>query len=165
VKIGTDLPIRLSMSGRAIPSDQAVKISVLKTDKKKNKSYETFYVGNLSKPIDPIFIYSEGTNATSKTWYESIKITISVVDIEKFSLAPHGPNTALTVRNASTGKAYNPGDLIESSQKVTITIMPYAGYDVSGKKAANGRYSQTMEYADYLKKISDIIRSHPAKKK
>ena len=38
-------------------------------------------------------------------------------------------------------------------------------YDLTGKKVTDGKYSQTMEYADYLKIISEIIRSHPAKKK
>ena len=160
-KIGTDKPILISMSGRAIPSGKAIRITVVKTTSENKKETETYYT-DLSKPIDPIYIYPNGTNQTSKKWYKTVDISVEEVEIEKIIPVQPGPNTKLEIVDTSTRKTYKVGDYVEASHKVTITISPNDGYHLTGDKIVNGKYIETMKYSDFRKKIASIITSHPA---
>ena len=57
------------------------------------------------------------------------------------------------------------GDYVRSNQNVTVSIVPHDGYYITGKNVGDdGRYSETMTYADYNKKIDEIIKKHKAEK-
>lgn len=161
-KIGTDRPIVLEMSNRAIQYGTAVRMVITRTDSKNNKTTEIMYIDDLSNKIDPIYIYQPGSNATSTVWYKSIEITIGVVDVENFLEAKPAANTKITVKNADTNEVLSNGDLIEESTKVVVTISPLSGYYVTGNKVTNDVYQETMKYSNYKRNISSIISNHPA---
>ena len=159
-KIGTDQPISITMSNRAIQSGTAVRMVITLTDSENNKTSETRYIGDLSNTLDPIYIYQPGTNATSTVWYKAIDITIGVVDIESFMPPTASAHSKVTVAVQSTGDVLHSGDLIEESTKVIVTISPDSGYYVTGKKVTNDIYSDTMKFSDYQKNINTIISNH-----
>ncbi len=163
-KIGTDKPIQLSMSNRAIQSGKALKVLVEFTDDKKNKSESEIYIDDISQEIDPIFIYDPNSRGTSVVWYKSIDVTISVVDIRRHSIPTAGLNSKIEVLKTDTGRILSDNEFIEDSTKVTVVIVPADGYYISGKKITNDYYSDTMKYSEYLKNIGGIITDHPAKK-
>lgn len=164
VKIGTEMPIELSMKNRAIQSGKAVRIIITKEDSSKNKTTEKRYVVDLSKHQDPIYIYTPTELGKSKTWYKSVNISIAVVDINTFSKPTVGANSSIAVRNADTMTVYNAGDYIEANQEVSFTISPSAGYYISGKGTSRDQYQEKMKYSDFVKKIGGIIEKHPALK-
>ena len=163
-KIGTEIPIEMTMGNRAIQSGQAVRFVIVKTDSSDNKTSETRYITDMTANLDPIYIYDPDELDTSKIWYKSIHITIGVVDIETFTMPASTANTSISVRNMRNNELMSGGELIEGSEKVTITITPNSGYYVTGKKVKNDIYQETMKYSDYLKNVSDIIIQHPAAK-
>lgn len=163
-KIGTDQPIAITMSKRAIQSGTAVRMVITTTDKEKNKVSETRYIDDLSKTLEPIYIYQPGQNASSPIWFDSVEINIGVVDIEKYTPAVASEYTKISVSNIATDKVLSDGTLIEGSQKVSVRIVPDAGYYVTGKKVTNDVYSETMTFSEYQKNISNIIKDHAAKK-
>lgn len=163
-QIGTEKPITISMENKAIKSGKAIKVVIEKVDSdKKSDTPEVRYVDDLTTLQDPIFIYKD--NVSSKTWYKSIKITISYVDVVRFE--PHQSNghSSISVRNATTRVELSKGDFIEENQKVIVTITPIVGYYISGgniqEKTA---YEETMTYSKYVSDIDDRISEHPVKK-
>lgn len=163
-KIGTEVPIVMTMGNRAIQSGQAVRFVIVKTDSSDNKTSETRYITDMTANLEPIHIYNPNELATSKTWYKSIHITIGVVDIETFIMPAASANTSISVRNMGNNELMSGGELIEGAEKVTIIISPDSGYYVTGNKVKDDVYQAIMKYSDYLKNISDIITQHPAAK-
>ena len=159
-KIGTEKPIEIKMTNKAVQSGKAVKQVIEKKDSKKNKTEEIRYIDDLSVPTKPIDIYSPDEMGKSKVWYESVDITIGVVDVETFAPTPAVKHSSIVVKNADTNITLMKGDLIEGSQKVTVTIKPETGYYVAGKKVGDGFYQDTMKFSDYQKNINNIITSH-----
>ena len=162
--IGTEKPITMTMSNRALQSGTAVRMIITKIDSDGHKTVETRYIDDLTDVLDPIYIYEPGKNATSTTWYRSLSIKIGVVDIIAFAPPKAGANTNITVKNAENGAKLNRGDLLESDTKVTVYITPYARYYLTGKDAADNLYKRTMTFDEYQKNISSIISKHPAEK-
>lgn len=161
--IGTEQGITLSMTNRAIQSGTAVKILIEKEDTKKNKSSEIRYVQDLTMLQDPIKIYESDEIATSEIWYKSIKIVISVVEVETFipfSLS----NASIVVQNADMLATLKQGDILEGSQNVSVTITPADGYYIFGRNVSNDTYQNTMSFSKYLSGIQDIVQKHPAMK-
>ena len=163
-KIGTELPIKFTMSNRAIQSGTAVRMKIVLTDSDNNSTSETRYIDDLSEPIEPVNIYSPGVLGTSKTWFKSVDITIGVVSINRFCAPDVSSNIKFTVKNIDTNETLTNGYAIEDSQKVAVTISPKDGYYVTGKKVSNDVYFDTMTYADYKKNVGDIVANHPAEK-
>lgn len=163
-KIGTEKPILFTMSNKAIQSGTAVRMMITLTDSNNQKISETRYIDDLSKTLDPINIYDPASLGKSTVWYKSVDVVIGIVDINKFTAPTTSANTRLTVKNASTNETLTNGYFIEDSQKVVVTITPFDGYYVTGKKVSNDVYSDTMKYSDYKDDIGDIIANHPATK-
>lgn len=162
--IGTEKPVTITMSNRAIQSGTAVRMIITKTDSSGNKTIEKRYIDNLNNVIDPIYIYAPGKNATSTTWYKSLSIKIGVVKINSFTPPKAGANTDITVKNLETGAILQKGDLIESSTNVSVSIKPLPRYYLTGKDASDSSYTKPMTFAEYKKNIDTIISKHPAKK-
>lgn len=163
-KIGTEEPIEITISNKAIQSGTAIRMVITLTDSNKSSTTETRYIDDLSNALDPIYIYKPQENGHSTIWYTSVEITIGVVDIEKYTPPTASANTRISVRNADTNEVLTGGTLIEGSQKVVVMISPDSGYYVTGKKVAKDIYSETMTFSNYLKKINSIIDNHPADK-
>jgi hypothetical protein len=148
------------MGNRAIQSGTAVKILVDKTDTNGIKTSYYRLVDDLTKLQDPIMIYEDDEQGTSDIWYKSIKITISVVDVLKFT-APTAPkNATVTVRNATNLETIKTGDILEDSEKIIITITPNSGYYVSGKNVKKDIYQNTMKFSKYQSDIQKILDEH-----
>ena len=160
--IGTEKPIEIRIENKAVKSGKAVRMVIAKTDDEKNKTEEIRYIDDLSIPLEPIDIYKRGEKGKATAWYKSIEITIGVVDVEKFEPAAAASNTRIVLQNADTNTILVKGDLIEASQKVTVTIRPNTGYYVTGKKVGNDIYQETMKFSDYQKNVNNIITTHPA---
>ncbi|MDE7416944.1 MAG: hypothetical protein K2N44_11735 [Lachnospiraceae bacterium] len=165
-KVGTEENIVISMKNKAIPSGEAVKIVVEKTDSDKIKSTsEIRYVDDLTKLQEPIYIYSDSERGESDIWYKTINITISKVDVESFTTYKADSNAIITVKNESTKQELKEGDLIEKSQKVIVTITPKAGYYLlNGNASDKTIYQESMKYSKYLSDIEKIISKHTAEK-
>jgi hypothetical protein len=162
--IGTEYEIAFSMGNRAIPTGKAVKVLVEKADTGNNKTAEYRLISDLTKLQEPIAIYEKSELGISKIWYKSVKITVSLVDVMTFS-APHAPNNAIvTVRNDSTMKMLRSGELVESSEKVTVNIRPNPGYYVSGKGVKSDAYQDSMKFSKYGSDIQKIVDEHPVKR-
>ena len=163
-KIGTDQPIQITMSNRAIQHGTAVRMIVTMTDSDGKETEETEYYSDLNNPIPPIYIYSPGTNATSTAWYKKVDISIGVVDIQTFAKPSAGENTKINVKNNMNGKLMKDGDLIEAGTKVTVNITPLSGYYVTGNNVYDNVYSKIMKFSDYQEDIGSIISNHKAEK-
>ena len=163
-KIGTEIPITMTMGNRALQPGQAVRFVIEKTDDKNKKSSVTWYITDMTAVLDPIYIYEPSELPTSKVWYKSIHITVGVVDIERFETPTPSAHTTISVRNMLTNELMTGGELIEGSQNVTVSIMPDSGYYVTGKKVTNDVYQETMKYSDFVKNMADIVEKHPAAK-
>lgn len=161
-KIGTDQPIMLTMSNRAIQSGKAVRIKITMTDTAGNTSTELRYVDDLTNEVEPIYIYQPGTNADDTIWYSTVGISIGVVDIERYEAPKAAAHTNVTVRCVSTGEELTNGMLIEGSQKVRVSITPEQGYHITGKKVSGDSFAKTLTFDQYLKQIGSLIDSHPA---
>ena len=162
--IGTECPIRIIIGNRALEPNKAVKFVTVKTDTTGNELSETRYVTDLSAWLDPFHIYAPYELGQSEQYFEAIHISISVVDISSFSMPTTPNHSAITVRNMLTNKLMSGGELIEESEKVTVSISPEYGYYITGKNVTGDYYQQTMKYSDYLEDISGIIKEHPAEK-
>ena len=163
-KIGTEIPITMTMGNRAIQSGQAVRFVIEKTDSDDNKSSVTRYITDMTAVLDPIHIYEPNELSSSKTWYKSIHITVGVVDIEQFVSPSPSANTTISVNNLLTNELMTGGELIEGAQKVTVSILPNSGYYITGKKVVNDLYQETMKYSEFVKNMDDIIGGHPAER-
>ena len=165
VSIGTEKGITISMGNRAIPSGKAVKILIEKEGNNKSDSSRNYrLVTDLNELQDPILIYDEEERGKSKTWYKSIKLTISVVDVMTYEAPIALDHATITVRNAGTSSDLKGGDIIEGSQQVTMMIIPDSGYYVTGKDVKNGEYKKSMNFAKYQSSAQDIINNHPIEK-
>lgn len=163
-KIGTYEGINLVFGNRSLEAGNAVKILVEMVDTKGNKTAYTRLVNNLAEKQAPIMIYDETELGVSEVWYQTIKITISVVAVETY-VAPNNPiHGAVTVRRADSQIILKQGDLVEPAEKVTVTITPNADYYVTGKNVKNDIYQEEMKFSDYLKQINDILSAHPIEK-
>lgn len=159
-KIGTEVPITITLGNKALQSGQAVKFVFEKVDRNNNKESETRYITNLTTALDPFYIYSPRNLPNAKQWYKSVQITVGIVDVETF-MRPVSPlHSTVMVRNLLTNEVMGGGELIEGEQKVTITITPDIGYYITGKQVSNGIYQETMKYSDYIKSKSSIIDEH-----
>jgi len=161
-KIGTERPIEITMANRAIQTGKAVRMVISKTDDSKKTAKEIRYFDDLSVPLEPITIYPPDELGKSDVWYQSIEITIGVVDVEKYEPATAFKNTTVSLQETESLKYLKKGDLLEGTQKVIVTIKPDTGYYVTGKKVGNGLYQETMKFSEYLKNADNILQSHPA---
>lgn len=169
--IGTEKGITISMRDRAIQTGTAVKILVEMTGEDKSgtkaqKVNTSYYrlVDNLVELQKPIDIYENGTIGSSSVWYKTIKITISVVDVIKFTHPVLLEHESLSVRNANTAEIVNNGDILEGDEKVTITIAADDGYYVTGKNVKNDIYQSTVKFEQCVSNIQDTINQHPIEK-
>lgn len=170
-QIGTEKGVTISMGNRAIQAGTAVKISVEMTgeDKSGNKTQKvntSYYrlVDSLTDLQEPIDIYSTSEMGSSSIWYKTVKITISVVDVMKLSMPLQPANATLTVRNYETSKVLKDGDILERSEKVTVTISANNGYYVSGKGVKNDVYQTTVKFEKCIAELQKMIADHPIKK-
>lgn len=162
-KIGTESGIAFSIGNHAIRSGTAVKVLIEKTDIDDNKSSGFRLIDSLTDIPEPILVYDEDDPGTSKIWYKSIKITISLVDVETFQPPAAPLHASVTVRNLSTQRLLKTGDLLEPSEEVTVTIFPSDGYYISGKSVRNDQYQETMRFSQYQSDIQTILEEHPVK--
>jgi len=169
-QIGTEEGVRITMSGRSISTGEAVKIVITKKGenhldhKKITPIVETRLVENLADIQTPIEIYAKNVISSSTIWYDSIEIELSVVSVDQYQAFTPLPNSSIQVFDQARSKVLLPGDQIESNQKVTVTILPDAGYYITGKGVTTDSYKSDMSYSDYLKKGAEIIQNHPPHK-
>lgn len=165
VEIGTETGITISMKNRAIPSGKAVKIYVERKESNSNTPDKSCYlVNDLTELLAPIPIDEENGPESSKKWYESIEITVSLVDVVEFSEPDLPVHATVTVKNEETGKVLKPGDILEKSDKVVVMIEAEGGYYVSGKDAKNDIYQDSMKISKYLEDMQNIVDEHPIEK-
>lgn len=161
-KIGTEKGISLSMGNRAIQSGKAIKILVEREESDKKKSGAVRLINDLTQLQEPILIYEDP--ATSRVWYQSIKITISVVDAPVFEAPPALQHAVVSVKNADTLEALEYGKPFEADAKVIVAITPNSGYYVTGKNVKDNVYQQTMKFTKYQSDIREMIDKHPVLK-
>ena len=169
--IGTEKGVTISISNGAIQSGTAIKIQVVmigedKSGVKTQKVTKSYYrlINNLAENIAPIDIYEPATMGSSDVWYKNIKITISLVDVVEYA-APRTPAKGIvTIRNAQTGETLKPGDILEGSEKVTVTISASNGYYVDGSNTKNGVYQTTMTFEKCVAGIQKMVDDHPVRK-
>lgn len=159
------------MGNRALQSGTAVKISVEMTgeDKSGNKTQKvntSYYrlIDSLTDLQEPIDVYSASELDSSKIWFKSIKITISVVDVMTFRTPTQPENATVIVRNYKTSKILQDGDILEGAEKVTITITANNGYYVSGKNVKNNVYQNTVKFVKCISDIQKMVNEHPIEK-
>lgn len=176
-KIGTQLPIRLSLKNRAILTGQAVRIQIEKTyqneKKKPVKITETWYLNDLTKKNAPIEIYNTAELEKHDVKYDSIQIRIGVVEVQKFGFQSENEeiksrrdsNIIVSVYDNDANRRLNVGNFVEPSSKVTVSISPKPGFYITGSKVSNDKFiSDEMSYTEYLKRVDDLVENHPAKK-
>lgn len=169
--IGTEKGVTISISNGAIQSGTAIKIQVEmmgedKSGVKTQKVTKSYYrlINNLAENIAPIDIYESATMGSSDVWYKNIKITISLVDVVEY-VAPRTPAKGIvTIRNAQTGETLKPGNILEGSEKVTVTISAYNGYYVDGSNTKNGVYQTTTTFEKCVAGIQKMVDDHPVRK-
>lgn len=161
--IGTERGIEISMGNRAIETGKAVKIEaeIAGENKADNKTY-LIYSDESTNHSEIVEVYGNGSNAYSKVWYESVEITISVVDVEVFDMPDDVDNILVTVQNVDTKQLLEEGNFVEADQRVMLTLTAPKGYYISDIK--DDVYEKTMKYSEYTKSIEKIIFEHPAKK-
>ncbi len=169
--IGTEEGISLSIGNSSIQTGTAIKIQIDKTgeDKSKTKTEkisESYYrlVDSLTALQEPIDIYEASSLGNSKVWYSSIKITIKLVDVKSFTQPSALVNSTVEIRKAETGEVLRTGDILEESEKVTITIKPLSGYYITGKSVKENMYQNTVEFKKLLSDASKTISEHPIEK-
>ena len=170
-KIGTEQGISLSIGNSAIQTGTAIKIQIEKTGEDKSKAKtekitESYcrLVDSLTALQEPIEIYDATNLGSSKVWYNSIKIVIKLVDVNQYTQPTALPNSEVEVRKTSTGDILKTGDILEGSEKVTMTIKPTSGYYIAGKSVKENMYQNTVEYEKLLSDASAIINNHPIEK-
>ena len=162
--IGTARNIELIFNNHALEPGTAVKILVEKEDSKGYKTNYHYLINNLAAQVPPIQVYKDGERSTSKIYFKSIKVTISVVEAQEFTAPKKPEHGTITVREASTNTLLKNGDLIEPNESVVVTLISDYNYYLTGKNVSDDIFKDTMKYTDYLKNISDIIRDHPIEK-
>ena len=170
VPIGTERGITISMSNYAIQSGTAVKILIemAGNDKSGNKAktVETVsyrLVENLTEIQKPIEIYNYLENANSKIWFDSVTITISLVDVMRYEQRTVS-NALITVRNCQTLEALRTGSIIEGEEYVIITESAGRGYYVDGSDVKDGVYQKKVKFKDCDDTINTIVKDHPIRK-
>ena len=163
-QIGTEVGIQLTMGNRSLQTGTALKILVEMQDTAGNKTSHYRLVNNLAEKQPPILIYKENEMGVSEVWYKTIKITISVVDVQTFTAPANPAHATITVRLTDTQEILKTGSLVEPSEDVTVTIAPYADYYVTGKNVKNDIYQSKMKFSNYQKDIKEIIAEHPIEK-
>ena len=163
-KIGTEEGIQLTLGNRSLQANTAVKILVERKDTNGNKTSDYYLVNNLAEKMAPIAIYTQRELGISTVWYETIKISISVVSVQTFNTPSNPAHASVTVRVTDTQKVLKAGDLVEPSEEVTVTITPHSNYYVTGKNVKNDIYQEKMKFSKYQKDINTIIAEHPIEK-
>ncbi|WP_155951087.1 hypothetical protein [Pseudobutyrivibrio sp. MD2005] len=163
-KIGTQDPITVDFKNYSIESGKAIKVNVTKKIKgQKKETIENFYINDISDSIDKISFYDNDI-ANDTRVFESIQISIGIVDIDKYE-CPKKVDNASIVAKDEYGKKMTVGDLIEPETKITYTIIPVDGYYIEdANDKDNTQYKDTVKYSKYKKEISDILKKHGAKK-
>lgn len=168
-KVGTEKGISILMSNRAIQSGTAMKIQVEMSGEDKSGSeprevHTSYYqlIDSMADAQTTIDVYDADLMGSSSVWYEEIKITISLVDVIKYSQPKVPATKRLTVRNLQTGNVLKSGDILEGSEKVTVTISGANGYYIGGKNVKNGVYQTIVTFADCISGIQKMIDEHPA---
>ena len=173
LSIGTEKSISITIGNHAIQTGTAVKIQVEMTGEDKSgngtkKVNRNFFrlISDLSRPIEPIEIYTSSEMGASAVWYKYVKITISLVDVMTFTQPVSPANSTLKVTYLNDGKnqMLKSGDILQGNQEVTVKITPNSGYYVSGKSVKNDIYQDTMEFGDYLENVKEIMDKHPVEK-
>lgn len=163
-RIGTEKGIDFSMGGRAIQSGTAIKAYIEKIDSTGKKTTEYRLINDLSEIQAPILIYADNELGTSKVWYKSINITISLVDVLEFTVPKNPQNATITVKVADTQRVLQTGNILEGSEEVIVKITPKYDYYVTGKNVDNDIYQATMKFSKYQADIQKIIEEHPVEK-
>jgi len=159
VKIGTEKGISFTMGGIALKSGTAIKITIEKTDSEKHKTSEYLLINNLAAQHPEVLIYKPSALGTSTVWYQSVTITVSIVNVNTFTEPADPQNGTITVQTSQ--KVLQTGDLVEDSEDVTVTIRPTWDYYITGKNVKDNKYQKTMKYSAYKADVQSIIADHP----
>lgn len=173
-QIGTETGVKVSIKNRAIQSGTAVKILVEmegedKSGNKDGANKVKYYqlITDLTDQLEPIEIYSGEARDKSGVWYETVRITVSLVDVMKLSM-PKMPETGVvTIRNTAADRDrgepvfLTDGSILEGSEDVIITIAPVAGYYVRGEKVEEDRFQTTVDFKECVENLQEMISEHP----
>lgn len=96
---------------------------------------------------------------------DSVNISVFKADGDQMAVykAPSVRNCTASLTFAEGGYPVQPGDRVDKSQKVTLTLTPDAGYYFKSQKTGEP-YVQTMDFAGYIRNIDSILLENPAKK-
>jgi hypothetical protein len=167
ISIGLENNITISIVDGSLSADQAIKLTINKTDGNNEKTKEIKYIAETGGSAE-ITLYDGEVKNTSKI-YQTVDIEISLVDVMEVKIPEIDNGTIKLVLNDCTeSEELESGSIIEGSRKVTVTISPKSGYYVSGKNTKeNGssyQYEKSMKLSDYEDDITDIIQNHEIRK-
>jgi hypothetical protein len=167
ISIGLENNITISIVDGSLSADQAIKLTINKTDGNNEKTKEIKYISETGGSAE-ITLYDGEVKNPSKI-YQTVDIEISLVDVMEVKIPEIDNGTIKLVLNDCTeSEELENGSIVEGSRKATVTISPKSGYYVSGKNTKeNGssyQYEKSMKLSDYEDDISDIIQNHEIRK-
>ncbi|WP_026522736.1 hypothetical protein [Butyrivibrio sp. VCB2001] len=162
--IGTAEPIQIDISNKAIEKGFAIKLLIIKETDSGKSEKDVIYVDDPDEDIAPINVYAPNALGKDTTWYKTIAVKVSKVQVKEFVVPQNNAHSSLEVRYEENNKPLRNGSLVEVDKKVTVIISPDDGFYISGKKVSNNIYTDKMKYSDFEKNISDIIANHSIEK-
>lgn len=150
--------------GNNLQAGQALRLNVTKTDNNKTKTTETYYIKALPETAE-IALYKGALPENYNRWYQDIQIEVLRVDKVVEYQAKQAEHATVTAKRANgSGEELKDGDVVEGSDKITVTITPQTGYYIAGSKTSDMAYQTTLTGDKYLSQIDKILKEHPAKR-
>lgn len=96
---------------------------------------------------------------------DSVNVSVFRADNDQMAVyrAPDVKNCTASLAFSDGGYPVKPGDRVDKSQKVTLTLTPDSGYYFKSAKTGEPLV-QTMDFAGYIRNIDSILLENPAKK-
>lgn len=163
--IGVEEKVSIAAKEGQLEPGHALKVEIRKTDGNGKETEEVKYIGVLPGTVD-IGLYDEKQEIVNlDKIYRSVQVEISLEEawIYNEKKIENGKIFVKVTEGLNAGELKE-GDIAEPSQKVEVSIIPEKGYYVSGKKAENDQYTDTMKFSKYLSDIDKIAEAHKIKK-
>lgn len=169
--IGTEDQITVDAESIPIMAGTAVKVEVKLSGEDKSggtlqKITSTYcrLAASLTEMPLKFDIYDADSKGSSTVWYDKIEISISVVDVQKLTLPANPQNGTIIVRNQETSELLKDGDILEGSQKVTVSIVAKTGYYVGGKDSSGDVFRTTVKFSKCVSDLQKMVNDHPIEK-
>lgn len=158
-EVGTKNDLAILASNGSLLDGEALKFDIQKETVDGTKENDIEYLKKIPENLK-VSLYIANNN----TVYKSVNVTVSKVKVAEYSSTPvDNGYVSVKTTDISNNRYLKPGDVIEDSRKVEITISAKNGYYIkdSGKTEL---YSDTMKYSKYMDNINTILTKHPVKK-